>query len=114
MVGRERVEDLRSKKNWAAWVDQQEPSVRHMLGLAAYQFFEVSDTLCLVFPNSALRQVTEESCTLLVGLIQKHYEGRLRDWLAAMDGNAENKVPGPDLTMPHLSIEFAPPFNDSH
>lgn len=85
-----------------------------MLGMAAFAYHEPTDSISLVFANSALRCMTESTCEKIVELIRSFYAERLHKWVAGRVELPSNEYPPREAIMPHLSIEIAPPFLHSH
>jgi hypothetical protein len=108
------IRDLRDSGSWSTWVDSQEEDVRAMLGMAAFAYNEPTDSIYLVFANSALRCMTESTCERIVELIRSFYDVRLQAWLAGRHQIPPDEYPPRQAVMPHLSIEIAPPFTISH
>lgn len=106
--------DLREPSAWEAWLKGQREDVKAMLTMAGFQYHASTDTISLVFANSALRCLTENSCEMIVDLIRSFYETRLKKWLEGITESGPTQYPPMEVIMPHLSIEIAPPFVDSH
>lgn len=106
--------DLREASAWEAWVQGQRDDVRAILAMAGFQYHPATDTISLVFANSALRCLTENSCEMIVALMRSFYELRLNRWLEGINKAGPEQYAPMDVIMPHLSIEIAPPFMDSH
>ena len=108
------IDDLRDTRSWVAWVESQRESVKSILGLAAFSYTQETDTVSLIFSNSALRCMTESTCETIVELIRSFYAIRLKEWVAGRETLPPGEFPPKEATMPHLSIEVAPPFINSH
>ncbi len=108
------IRDLRERGSWLQWVASQEEDLKSMLGMAGFAYDPPTDSISLVFANSALRCMTESTCERIVELIRSFYEVRLRDWVAGRERLPEGVFPPREAVMPNLSIEIAPPFVHSH
>jgi hypothetical protein len=107
--------DLRDSRIWQAWARECPCALRRLLQHAGFQYFEFTDTICLVFSPDCREDLTERRCLEMANLIGDFYEVRRRHWLSTRRFWPTDKAPAPSVAIsPHLRVEIAPPSAEHH